>query len=286
LLCINTAASSSNIDFLMVSPSQKYISVAIDDSSFNTFFQNLPRVDKARVLALQDSPQGLIFDVPLDKVRGFALSTHDLRFAICSRLGIPVMCNEGDRCPQCDMPMDSAGYHMAVCKRGPSVVHRHHSIRDLVSEFCSKAAWSPSIEFNCFTSSGLTPADVYLPRGGSSGVPLALDITVVHPLQEALLAKSSTESGQGCALGESKKHSKYDLLCEQDGIDFIPLVVEYFGTWGKEANAFFSKLAKAIAGRTGGLIPDVALQMQRQLSVCLVRCNAKAVAKRTSVLVD
>ena|SRR5689334_10279241 len=192
------------------------------------------------------------------------------------------MCNEGELCPQCQTPMDSAGYHMAICKRGPSVVHRHHSIRDLVAEFCSKAAWSPSIEFNCFSSSALTPADVYLPRGGLSGSPLALDITVIHPLQESLLSKSSTESGQGCAFGESKKHAKYDFLCQQESIDFIPLVVEFFGSWGKEANLFFSKLAKAIAGRTGSLSIDVALQIQRQLCVCLIRCNAKAVAKRSS----
>ena len=109
---------------------------------------------------------------------------------------------------------------------------------------------------------------------------------MVHPLQEALLAKSSTEGGQGCIFGESKKHKKYDLLCEQEGIDFIPLVVEYFGTWGKEANVFFTKMTKAIAGRTGGLVSEVALQLQRQLSIALIRCNAKAVAKRTSVLVD
>jgi len=286
MLCNNIDSSSSKIDVLMVSSSQKFISSAIDSHSFAQFFQSLNRTDKARVLALQDSPQGLIFDVPLDKVRGFALSTHDLRFVVCSRLGIAVMCNEGDPCPQCQTPMDSAGYHMAICKKGPSVVHRHHSLRDLIADFCSKAALSPSIEFNCFSSSNLTPADVYLPRGGVSGIPLALDVTVIHPLQDSLLSKSSTESGQGCAFAEAKKHKKYDLLSQEENIDFIPLVVEFFGSWGPEANKFFSKLAKSIAGRTGSSVTDVALQIQRQLCVCLIRCNAKAVAKRTSVLSD
>jgi hypothetical protein len=286
LLCVNVISSSSNIDSLMIAKSQKFISSALDDSAFASLLRVLPPVDKARVLALQDSPQGLILDVPLDKVSGFALSNQDVRFFVSSRLGLSNLCNDGDICPLCKEEMDASGYHMAICHKGPSIVHRHHSVRDLVADFCSKAAWSPSIEFPCFESSDLTPADVYLPRGGSAGGPLAIDVLVIHPLQQAVLPKSAIESGQGCLHGESKKHLKYDLLCDQEGIDFLPLVAEYFGTWGKEAQAFFVKLSKAIAGRSGVSISEVALEMQRKLAICLVRCNAKAVAKRTPILLD
>jgi hypothetical protein len=285
MLSNSIISSSSKIDVLLISSSQKFISAAIDESSFNEFFASCSIMDKARMLALQNSTQGLMFDVPLDKVRGFVLSNHDLRFFISSRLGLSNICNDGDICPKCNAVMDPEGYHIAVCSTGTSVVHRHNALRDLVREFCSKAVLNPAKENEC-ESSTLIPADIYLPRGGSAGIPLALDITVIHPLQVAILPKSSVESGRACAFAEEKKHKKYDITCDMDNIDFIPLAVEFFGLWGEEATKFFDKLAKLIAARSGSSPANILLDIYRKLSVCLIRCNAQAVSLRTPDLID
>jgi hypothetical protein len=283
-LSLSTDSSSYDIDVLIKSTSQKYISGAIDEKLSQMLYTSYTNnKDRARFLSLHDSSQGLILDVPLAKIRGFTLSCQELHFFVCSRLGVPAMCNEGDPCPLCGSKMDALGYHMAICKKGPSVVHRHHSLRDVVSSFCTKAAWNPALEINCFIQSEMTPADVFLPRGGSGSEGLALDVMVVHPLQQCLLAKASLASLQGCEFGEKEKHHKYDVACEEEGIDFIPLIVEYFGSWGKEACEFFEKLAKGVASRVGSSKFDILLQLHRQLCVSLIRCNAKAVAKRTVV---
>jgi hypothetical protein len=282
LLRSNTVGlSASDLNVLYHTNSQQLISKALDESSFTKFFNDssLDVKARARILALKDSPQGLAFSVPLAKARGFALSPDELRFLIVSRLGVDVLCNEGDLCELCHQDMDIAGYHMATCPSGPSVCHRHNALRDIVHDHCKKAAWSPSKEEHCFPSYPDSRTDIYLPRG-SVGGGLALDVTVVHPLQKAILTQSSTSSLSGCNLGEKRKHDKYGMLCESANISFIPLVNEFYGCWGKEAVSFFAKLVKAIHSRFDGSESDISLQLYRQLSICLIRCNALAVLKR------
>jgi len=127
----------------------------------------------------------------------------------------------------------------------------------------------------------LLRADVFLPRGGNvSPGGVALDVTVIHPLQDAILSKSSKASLQGCLHGENGKHKKYDGHCDSENIMLIPLAVEFFGCWGGEATNFFAELAKDVACRFNNTIHETLLQLHRQLSICLIRCNAKAVLKR------
>ena len=109
---------------------------------------------------------------------------------------------------------------------------------------------------------------------------MALDVTVIHPLQVSILRKSSLARLQGCIHGEEVKHTKYDELCKEEKISLIPLAVEFFGCWGKEATNFFQVVAKDVACRFNSSESDTLLQLYRQLSVCLVRYNAKAVLKR------
>jgi hypothetical protein len=81
---------------------------------------------------------------------------------------------------------------------------------------------------------------------------------------------------------EREKHRKYDALCDEENISLIPLAVEYFGCWGKEAVCFFEKLCKDVANRFDTSASDVSLQLSRQLAVSLVRSNARAVLRRLS----
>jgi len=282
-LLMSNADPSSDFNLLSHSTSQKVVSKAIDDHNYKQFLSKCNTVDKARVLALQDSPQGLLFDVPLAKVRGFTLSAHELRFLICSRLGIPKLCNDGDKCFLCQSPMDSSGYHMAVCQKAGSFVLRHNALRDIIYSFCQKAALSPILESHCFPSSPGLRADIFLRSGRDICIGgVALDVTVIHPLQESILLKASKAPLQGCLHGESVKHKKYEGVCQSEDILLIPLAVEFFGCWGKEATDFFDHIAKDVACRFNNSKAEVLLQLHRQLSICLVRCNAKAVLKRIS----
>jgi hypothetical protein len=286
-LLLSNIDPSSDIDLLMHTTSQKQISQPIDEFSLKQFLEKISQMDQARLFALRDSPQALLFDVPLAKARGFVLSPHVLRFLVCSRLGIPALCNEGDMCFQCSTPMDSLGYHMAVCQKAGSFILRHNALRDIIFKFCQSAAMSPIVEHHCFSSQPGLRADVFLPTGGFLGsCGVALDVTVIYPLQDSILPKSSVASLQGCSLGEAVKHAKYEKFCAEDNISLIPLAVEFFGCWGNEASLFFKHLAKHVACRFNNSVSDTLLQLYRQLSVCLVRYNAIAVLKRLPSVPD
>ena len=74
-------------------------------------------------------------------------------------------------------------------------------------------------------------ADV-LVQGWDRGKPAAFDITVTSPLTPATLRDASTSSGAAAHAAECRKHSTNDARCQWM---CIPLAVETFGNWGKEA---------------------------------------------------
>jgi hypothetical protein len=276
--------SPDKVDMLVDSSSQKFNSGNLDTHSLNELLLVSNERDKARILALQDSSQGLLFNVPLSRVNNFHLNNNELHFLVCSRLGVGVLCNDKEKCRLCQSPMDSHGYHAAICKSRGSGIKRHDKIRNIILNFCRQAAMSPNppqIEPHCFRYHPNLRADIFLPNHHNG---LALDTMVVHPQALTYISESSTSSLSASAKGESIKHDKYDIPAQQANIDFIPLVVEFYGAWGKEATKFFKKLIGQIADRFDRQPSDVSLQLYRELSVSLVRSNANAVFIRNSAL--
>ncbi|KAL5471042.1 hypothetical protein EMCRGX_G029116 [Ephydatia muelleri] len=89
------------------------------------------------------------------------------------------------------------------------------------------------------------PADV-LVQDWVRGSPAAIDITVTSPLTPAMLRDASTSAGSAAYAAECRKHEANDTKCQELGWTCIPLAVETFGHWGKEAQAVFSRLASFI----------------------------------------
>ena len=94
------------------------------------------------------------------------------------------------------------------------------------------------------------PADV-LVQGWDRGKPAAFDIMVTLPLTPATLRDASTVSGAAARATECRKHSTNDARCQELGWVCIPLAVETFGHWGKEAQNVFSRLASLLSIHQG-----------------------------------
>ena len=94
------------------------------------------------------------------------------------------------------------------------------------------------------------PADV-LVQGWDRGKPAAFDITVTSPLTPATLRDASTSSRAAAHAAECRKHSTNDARCQELGWVCIPLAVETFGHWGKEAQIVFSRLASLLSIHQG-----------------------------------
>ena len=90
------------------------------------------------------------------------------------------------------------------------------------------------------------PADV-LVQDWVRGSPAAIDITVTSPLTPAMLRDASTSAGSAAYAAECRKHEANDTKGQELGWTCIPLAVETFGHWGKEAQAVFFHLASFIA---------------------------------------
>ena len=118
------------------------------------------------------------------------------------------------------------------------MVSRHNRLRDLVMEFCCRAHQVLRVE----KGSGLTsdhshtqPADI-LALDWDRGRHAAFDVTVTSPLSVSILPESSMSVGAAALEAEGRKHRANDPKCSELGWVCVPLTVETYGNWGKEAH--------------------------------------------------
>ncbi|KAL5500204.1 hypothetical protein EMCRGX_G011723 [Ephydatia muelleri] len=90
------------------------------------------------------------------------------------------------------------------------------------------------------------PADI-LVQGWNRGKPAAFDVTVTSPLTPVSLNNASASVGAAAYAAECRKHAANDTRCQELGWLCIPLAVETYGNWEKEAQSVFSRLASLLS---------------------------------------
>ena len=266
---------------LFKSQYQKVYSEALDKSIIQSLMNSLSESNRARLISLSGPYNSLILNSPLAPIRGGRLNPQEFTYFVSSLLGLSNFCQKDAKCCFCHNIMDVKGYHMAICKTGGHVVRRHNALRDLIYSHCQKAAWNPQLEVRLEHATDLIP-DIIIPTG-NNGKPIALDITVTHPLAAHNIKRASKLLDASNISAEKDKMDKYNLKCSQADIKFIPIAVEHFGRWGPAAMSFFEKLAKGISNRSNQKFRTVLKDLLRCLSFSLVRSNAKAVLNRTQI---
>ena len=147
-----------------------------------------------------------------------------------SSLVILILYPESGLCTACkDQTSDVHGDHSTGCKNEGERIYRHNTLRDTVHA-TAKGAGIPVAkeERSLLPGTEEKPADVYLP-GWANGLDAALDITVVSPLQSQLVKKAAEEPGSAARKRYKEKQSKYLQPCKNEGIEFLPVVVETLG---------------------------------------------------------
>ena len=109
------------------------------------------------------------------------------------------------------------------------------------------------------------------------GQPAALDITVTSSLTPVSLKDSSRIAGVAALSAETRKHVANDPKCRELGWMCIPMAVETYGNWGKEAQHLFSRLATYLAI---SIFPAPSPDIYGRLNICLVRAAARAILAR------
>ena len=78
------------------------------------------------------------------------------------------------------------------------------------------------------------PADLFVPNW-VLGKPAAFDLSVTSPLNPTTLLEASVTTGVAALTTELRKHSSNDTKCKDLDWVCVPLVMESYGAWGKEA---------------------------------------------------
>ena len=120
------------------------------------------------------------------------------------------------------------------------------------------------------------PGDVFIPHWRNR--PHAFDVAVTSPLCASNLQQASTNTGAAVEKMKQLKINKHFQSCRQQGISFVPLVVETLGGWDSEASFHLSKIAEMTAQRSDKKAALVSRHFFQRLSVLLQRANASLMA--------
>ena len=85
------------------------------------------------------------------------------------------------------------------------------------------------------------PADVFLPTW-SRGQPAALDVTVMSPLQQQTVSGAANSPEYALNVGIDRKLAANVVSCRENGVHFVPLMVETLGGWSAEASETITRI--------------------------------------------
>ena len=193
-----------------------------------------------------------------------AISDRGWVLSACMRIGIALDASDARPCAGCAMPMDPVGDH-ALCCAKLGVYARHNDLRDTFAALCVDAGLAVEIEQG---PDGLRPADVLV--HGLDNSPLAVDFSVVHPLQpSADLAE--VRPGKLARQTENSKVRARMPACRRQGWSFCPFVVEAMGAWGGRAKNLTQLLTQKYALRQQCSMKEAGEACRTRLQLSLLR---------------
>ena len=148
------------------------------------------------------------------KALGLHLRRSEFVAAAKYRLGLQVFEQEAE-CPmtRCRGWSDVMGDHAISCGLGGERIARHNHVRDALFQTAVQAGLGPRREPDgLLPGSDDRPADVLIPFW-TGGQDTALDVTVVNPLQDALVARASQDGSSAVESAHRGKARKYEERC-------------------------------------------------------------------------
>ena len=183
-------------------------------------------------------------------------------------------------CPFCpEIALDSLDHHAVTCRHRGDVVTRHNLLRDVIADFCHLGVGLEMEHVLTRDHNHTQPADILI-AGWDRGKPAALDITVTSTLTPDILGESSKMAGAAALAAETCKLYSNGPKCLELGWTCIPVAVETYGSWGKEAQAMFLRLSSHLAISMSSHKPTVLADIYDSLNITLVRSIARAILAR------
>ena len=192
---------------------------------------SVPKTAKAIVKNTYNSPiaKELFHAIPTQ--RGLALSSPEMRIALCLLLGINLEmdADPSGKCDKCKGNKMLTMYHALSCKHFGGLITRHDKIKAVLGGICRHARLSYDLEPPHFFDKGQQRPDLLI-RFGNNGRDVAYDLTIINPVRTEETTDSTIENEQKVlAMSERSKNVKYQELCAKMGAYFCPIVLSAFG---------------------------------------------------------
>ena len=185
-------------------------------------------------------------------------------------------------CAACGMALDIWADHALVCACKGDRTIRHNALRNCAFRFARSSGLDPQREKPGLLpprpdaegikekahSSGRRPADIWLPQWCDAG-PAAWDFAVTSGMRNTDLHRSAIDHTGVIVDYEAYKRNYLSTasLCEQQGLQFLPMVVEgHGGTWGSTARKRSKLSAESMRATTES---PCLLRAQNSPSACL-----------------
>ena len=194
------------------------------------------------------------------------------------RFRVGALCySHGATCAGCRKPMDAAGDHALSCASN-GTYRRHNHLRDRLYGLTQLAGWDPEVE-QAIPGSRDRPADLLLRSVGPR--PLAVDVTVSHPLRSS--ASSAVREGRSSAASEAERAKvvQSKAACEAVGWDFSPFGIDSTGGLGPAARKLCRRLAKTLAMRAGADTATLSENVGTQISLALAKGRGEMLCAAT-----
>ena len=185
------------------------------------------------------------------------------------RCGIPFQ--QKGRCGGCSATLDCFGDHALACT-SCGLYSRHNRLRDALAQEFVAAGHVIRIEAHLPGDSS-RPADV-LVLDPSDPSPMAIDVSIVHPLRLSSLSAEVTP-GSAAATRESGKLASAGQPCRVEGWRFVPVCAETTGSWGPGGQKCIRGLIRRLSMRHGEPIAVTAGAVWRRLATAVAKGAAQ-----------
>jgi len=270
---------------------QQSLSLQVSSKMAADLFHRSTPWDKARLHAFAAPGagrwQGAVPSKTIDK----HLTSSQFSTTVGIQLGVDIF-DEALICRLCGICMDTKGSHCFSCMCGGDAILRHNDTRDIIYRFAVRARLQPELEkAGLLHEPGLflelrRPADI-LVEGIAVGNSLrsckvALDVKVINAIGANHL--DHTRQGPLVAAEAYREHAlalnHTAARCQAQGITYEPLVFTCQGGCERHAEGIVAQIAEAVARAEFVEAAAVKADMLEQISVCLARNNARAIAQR------
>ena len=271
--------------------SQKSLSDRLEKCDYQALLEKASPADKVRIECVSaPHSAGWLRAVPAARPFNMVLEPNQASAALKHRLGL-AQTDDNSSCSSCvkkkiiPEKLDRLGHHALTCKYHGYVTARHNDLARSFVKICSRAHLPSKLEQGAEDRDLSRPADVLL-SSFSGALDAALDFTVVSPLTHENIT-GAVVAGHRAELcvesAEKRKHEKNDEKCKDNKWLCVPMAVDTYGVWGKEAREMIGQVGDQLASQLNMSRSSSISFIYNVLGVVLARKNANALLAKSPV---